>query len=308
MRKFLAVCVLVGVMAAFVDGAPARAASSQGGAFRLPGYGARAWGMAGAVVVRVDDESAVDWNPAGMATCVRTLGVSYVDLVPGASLAQSQLVYVMPLGTARDAGTGVARHVVGAMYTNISADVGDDNTYSENHLRAAYAFTPEPLVTFGIAAQAFRSSSGVPGFEAWGTSMDLAARLSLTERWSVALVGRDAFSRYSYDDGRDFQKQRQYVLGLARKNLWSVAVEGDMVYAYGGWSRALVGAESGYLFGHVSLRAGMAFYNTGESRVAYTFGASASAAGARLFVHYAASIDDQDAFGTTQRVSLGVRL
>ena len=133
---------------------PVRAESSEGGAFRLPGYGARAWGMAGAVVARIDDESAVDWNPAGMAACVRTLGISYVDLVPDASLGQSQAVFVMPFGPARDAETGASRHVAGAMFTNLSADLGGDESYRENHLRAAYAFTPEPVVTVAIAATA----------------------------------------------------------------------------------------------------------------------------------------------------------
>jgi len=44
-----------------------RAESSQGGAFRLPAYGARGWGMAGALVVRVDEcaESAgLEMDPA----------------------------------------------------------------------------------------------------------------------------------------------------------------------------------------------------------------------------------------------------
>ena len=307
MSRLLPTLAITIACAAGFGVAPARAESSQGGAFRLPGYGARAWGMAGAMAARANDESAVDWNPAGMAFCPRTIGLSYVDLVPGASLEQSQLVFVTPLGTVRDTETGVARHVVGGMYTNVSADVGDE-MYSENHLRAAYAFTPEPLLSVGIAAQAFLSTSGVPGFDAWGTSVDLAVRLSLTERWSAGLVGRDAFSRYSYDDGRDYQKERQVVLGLARRDLWGLDVEGDIVYSYGDWTRALVGAESGYLFGRVSLRGGVAFFNAGESRVAYTFGASACAARARLLVHYAANIDDEDAFGVTHRVSLGLRL
>jgi len=294
------------VAAGFV--APAHGESSEGGAFRLPGYGARAWGMAGAIVARIDDESAVDWNPAGMAFCARTIGLSYVDLVPDASLGQAQAVFVTPLGVARDAQTAVARHVVGAMYTNLSADVGEGETYAENHVRAAYAFTPEPLITFAIAGQVFFSSSGVAGFDAWGTGVDLAARLSLTPRWTVAVVGRDAFSRYTYDDGHDEQKERHYVLGLSRRGLRGVDVEADVVYAYGDWTRVLVGAESRYLFDHVQLRGGVAFLNAGESRTAYTFGASARAAGQRLFVHYGANIDDETAFGTTHRVSLGVRL
>lgn len=286
----------------------AAAESSEGGAFRLPGYGARAWGMAGAVVARVDDESAVDWNPAGMASCARTLGLAYVDLVPGTSLGQSQAVFVMPLGEARDLTTGRARHVAGAMLTHLSADIGDGQSYRENHLRAAYAFTPEPLLTVAMAGQAFLSSSGVAGFDAWGTSVDLAARLSLTRKWSVAFVGRDVFSRFSYDDGRDYRKEAHYVFGLGRRGLRGVDLEADVVYAYGDWTRGVLGAETDYFFRHIALRGGVAFLNAGEARTAYTFGASVRAAGERLSVHYGASLDDEDAFGTTHRVSLGVRL
>jgi hypothetical protein len=69
-----------------------------------------------------------------------------------------------------------------------------------------------------------------------------------------------------------------------------------------------VGAETGYLFDHLSLRGGVAFLNAGEARAAYTFGASVRAGRDRLTVHYGASLDDEEAFGTTHRVSLGVRL
>jgi hypothetical protein len=304
-RHPIIAAMLAGLILAGVPAREARAESSEGGAFRLPGYGARAWGMAGAVVARIDDESAVDWNPAGMAACARTIGVSYVDLVPGASLGQSQAVFVMPLGGNR--GAEVHRHVAGAMFSDLSADLGGDDTYRENHLRLAYAFTPEPVVSVAIAAQGFISTSGVAGFDAWGTAIDMAARVAISPRWSLGLVGRDVFSRYSYDDGRDYRKESQYVVGLSRSALFGLAVEADAVWAYSDWSRLQLGAETDWLFERVALRGGVAFLQTGESRTAYTFGASARAIGARLGLHYAASIDDEDAFGTTHRVSLGFR-
>lgn len=283
----------------------ARADSSQGGAFLLPRYGARAWGMAGAVIARIDDESAVDWNPAGMARASRSGGVSYVELVPGAFLNQSQAVFLTPLGRDRDAETGVARHAAGAMYTNLSADVGAGQTYSENYLRLAYAYSPQPLVTFAFAGQVFLSSSDVTNFDGWGTSVDMAARLALTETWSTALVARDVFSRYSWEDGRDEQKERQYVLGIAHHSPRAIDLEGDFVYEHAGWLRALVGAETHYLFDCVALRAGVALVNVGEARVAYSFGMSVRAA-QRFHVHYGAVLDDENALGTTHHFSLGV--
>jgi hypothetical protein len=302
-RIALVVCFVV---AALFPVKHARADSSEGGAFALPRYGARAWGMAGAVIARIDDESAVDWNPAGIARSPRSAGVAYVELVPGAFLTQSQAALVIPFGGEPDLETGVSRHALGAMYTNLSADVGAGETYLENHLRVAYAYSPEPLVTFAASAQAFISTSGVAGFDAMGTGIDMAGRLSLTRDWTLALVGHDVFSRYSYDDGKDYQKERQYVLGLARENLYGLALEANVVYVYGGWSKALIGAETDYIFDVVALRGGVAFLSVGEARTTYSFGVSARAAG-RLFVHYGANLDEEDAFDTTHRFSVAVQ-
>ncbi|HEU4930207.1 MAG TPA: hypothetical protein VFU38_10300, partial [Candidatus Krumholzibacteria bacterium] len=196
---------------AAVAALPARTAaeSSQGGAFKLPAYGARAWGMGGAFIVLADDESAVDWNPAGLAHAGRAAGVSYLQLMEGVSAGQSQLVFVMPLTRARHE-TGAANHAAGAMLTNFTADVaGSEETYSENYIRVAYAFTPEPLISFGLGLSGFMSSSGVDGFDAWGTNVDFAGELSLSRKWAVALVGRDLFSRYTFDDGHDYKKETE---------------------------------------------------------------------------------------------------
>ena len=305
-RTTLAVLACVTVMAS-AGASTAWADSSEGGAFILPGYGARAWGMAGAVVARIDDESAVDWNPAGLARSPRMAGLAYVELVPGAFLNQSQAVFAMPLGHARDLETGVSRHAAGAMFTNLSADVGDGETYTENHLRLAYAYSPEPLVSVALGAQGFLSRSGVSGFDAWGTSVDMAGRLSITADWSLALVARDVYSRYSYDDGHDYKKERQWVLGLARENVLGVDLEADIVYLHDGWLRTLLGAETHYLFNTVALRGGVAILGTGEARSVYSFGVSVRAA-QRLFVHYGANLDEEEAFDKVHRFSLAVKL
>lgn len=300
------VMILVAAAVAAVSPATrAHAESSQGGAFQLPAYGARGWGMAGAFVVRADDESAVDWNPAGLSTASRVAGASYLQLVEGLSVGQSQIVFTTPLSGTRNE-TGGARHAVGVMFTNLSADVAGDETYTENHLRLAYAFTPEPLVSFGMAATGFMSKSGVTGFDAWGTSFDLTGDLSLSRAWSMAVVARDVFSRYTYDDGRDYDKEPQYIVGLAWAGASRVALEGDIVRSYGGWSRASLGAETEYFFSHVALRGGIAWLRAGESRTVPSFGVSARAR--RLTLHYGATLDEDDAFGRTHRVSLAVRI
>jgi hypothetical protein len=274
--------------------------------FMVPPYGARAWGMAGAVIARIDDESAVDWNPAGIARCPRTAGVAYVELVPDAFVTQAQAVYVQPIAGTRDPETGVVSHVAGAMLTTMSFDVGEGQTYTENHLRVAYAYSPQPLVSFGFAGELFVSKSGVTGFDAWGTAVDLAARLSITHAWSLAVVGRDIFSRYSFDDGRDSSKEEQYIVGLAHSSS-GLSFEIDTAYLHEGWLRTMVGAETSYLFNVVALRGGVTLRSVGEARTTYSFGTSVRMAN-RLFLHYGVNLDEEDAFGTIHRFSLAVRI
>lgn len=281
------------------------AESSTGGAFILPGYGARAAGMAGAVSAVIDDEGALDWNPARIGLAPRMAGASFVQLVPGASLDQAQIAFVMPLAGAEH---GVARHAAGAMLTNLSADVAGGESYSENHLRVAYALTPQPLLSLAISGQFFFAQTGVAGFDAWGSSVDLAGRLSLSRHWEFALVGRDLFSRYTFDDGRDAHKESSVVVGLATRSLPMLTLSADAVRQYATWSRAMVGAESDYLLSHLALRAGAAFHRAGESRTALSFGASLRAFDARVVVHYAATVDDEQAFGTAHRFTLAVRI
>ena len=282
-----------------------RADSSNGGAFLLPGYGARAAGMAGAVSALVDDESAVEWNPARMGLALRTAGAAYVQLLPGASLDQAQIAFVTPLGAVEH---GVARHAAGAMLTNLSADIAGVESYSENHLRVAYAFTPQPVVSVAIAAQVFMASSGVSAFDARGSSVDFAGRLSLSEHWDLAMVGKDLFSRYTFDDGSDAHKEASVVIGLATRRVRMLTLSADAVRQYSSWTRGLVGLETDYIFTHLALRAGVAFHAAGESRTVPSFGASLRALDSRLVVHYAATMDDEQAFGTSHRFALAVRL
>ncbi len=274
--------------------------------FNLPRYGARAWGMAGAVIARIDDESAMDWNPAGISESARGAGVSAVELVPEAFLTQAQAAFVMPLGHTRNAETGVSRHAVGAIYTNLSADVGAGQTYSENHVRLAYAYSPQPVITFAFSGRVAFARTGVDNFDAWGSSVDMAVKLRLSRAWSIAAVGRDVFSRYSFTDGHDDRIDNEYALGIAHHVPGAVDLEADVAYIHDGFLHTMVGAETPYIFGRVALRSGITLLSSGEGRERYGFGVSVRALD-QANLHYAANIDDENAFGTTHRFSLGVR-
>jgi hypothetical protein len=287
----------------------ALAGFSLGGAFKSPGYGARAWGMGGAAVATVDDEGSVYWNPGMMALApTNTVGAAYINLVPGTIARQSQLAYVHVLKR-HDTGEGaiaVGCHALGVMYTNLRLGIQTGEKYDENTIRVAYSYSPDPLVSFAIAWDLFASSSGVDGFDSRGTSVDGALRLLLTTNLTVGAVARNAFSRYSYDDGVDYRREREYVLAVSSRSIPYFTVEGDMVYAHGGAARWIVGAETEYMFGVLALRAGLAAVRSGESRTVPYYGLSVGAR--RLAIHYNANMDTENAFADTHRFTVSVSL
>jgi hypothetical protein len=307
MRRLAIISLTLLVCAA----ASADADYSKGGAFRHPGYGARAWGMGGAAVATVDDESAVSWNPAMLSLLgSNQAGASYVNLVSGVTARQSQVVYahVLERGAPDDEGQTSARHVVGVMYTNLHLEIAGGESYNENLMRVAYALSPDYFVSFAIAGDFLLSGSDVQGFDAVGSSVDFAARLMLTENVTVGAVARHAFSRYSYDDGLDYSLDRAFVLGASYSSIPYATLEADIVYDHGDVARTIGGLETDYLFDVIALRGGIASVDSGESRTVPHFGFGLRAPGGRFIVHYNANLDDEKAFEDTHRFSLSVSI
>jgi hypothetical protein len=301
------ISVIAGLVAAVAP--VSRAGYSEGGAFKSPGYGARAWGMGGAAIATVSDESAVFWNPAMLGLLQsNTVGASYIDIVPGASARQSQLAYVHVIRRSGQSveGLSVARHAAGVLFTNLRLGIRGADDYDENTIRLTYTYTPDYFISFAVALDLFASGGGVEGFDARGTSVDGALRMFMTENFSLGIVARNAFSRISYDDGTDFRKEREYAVGLSSRSIAHVTVEGDLVLAHSKASRWIFGVESDYLFDVLALRAGYALIRTGESRGVPYFGFGARYG--RISVHYNANLDEEHAFSDTHRFTLSVSL
>jgi hypothetical protein len=96
------------------------------------------------------------------------------------------------------------------------------------------------------------------------------------------------------------------VLALSSRSVRFLTVEGDLVWAHGGASRWIIGAESDYMFDVLALRAGIAAIETGESRTVPYFGFSAHFR--RFALHYNANMDADNAFAETHRFTLSVAL
>jgi hypothetical protein len=282
---------------------------SRGGAFIVPGYGARAWGMGGALVATGGDEAAVYWNPAFLA-CLQheCLGLSYVNLVPGTDAHQSLLAYarVIKASPAGDVDREIARHAAGLMYGNLSLKLADGQAYSENIVRLAYAYTPDYFISFGFAASVMISRSDIQEFDAKGSAVDFGLRLQLLDNLAFGFVARDAASRISYSDGHDETLHRRFTTALAYSLLERFRMESATVFAHGSVSRTTLGAEYNFFDSVVSLRGALSLLTAGEDRLIPHFGLGFKIR--RLFIYYNADFDSQEAFEDTHRFSLSFQL
>jgi len=136
--------------------------------------------------------------------------------------------------------------------------------------------------------------------------VDAAVRLALLEELTLGFVARNAFSRYSYDDGLDFSREREFAFGVSAAYIPHATIEGDIVFAHGSLSRAIFGGETEYLFDLLALRAGFAVLRSGKMRHVPYFGAGFRLS--RLTLHYNANLDDEIAFDSTHRFSLSLSL
>lgn len=308
-KKILILTAAIFMLAGIFGSENALAGYSHGGAFKSSSYGARAWGMGGAGAAGVTDEGAVYWNPAMLSLIPSNLaGASYINLVAGTTARQSQIAYAHVLieSDQDDLRGTVARHAVGAMFTNLRLGISGGTNYDENTLRVAYAYAPDFFISFGFAGEVFMSSGDIPGFETTGSSVDAAMRFWLLEDLTLGLVLRNAFSRYSYDDGQDFKREREFVMGASTTTIGHATIEADLIFAHGDLTRAILGGETDYFYNRLALRAGIAAINTGEPRtVLYAgFGVKLD----RLTLHYNANLDDKHAFENTHRFSLSIAI
>ncbi len=296
-------CALVGLTA----GSVLAGGFAAGGSFSAPGYGARAWGMGGAAIAFGSDESSSFWNPALLALLDRDrVGVSYIDLVPGTDAQQSYLAYgrIIKEGPAEAPGLEFAQHAAGIIYGNLSLELSDGQTHTENTVRLAYAYAPQHFVSVGVAFSVLFSSSDVANFGSSGTSLDAGMRMAFLDDVTVAAVIRNAFSQISFDDNLSFQLPRFFTLGVAYDATDALTVEGDVVTGFGGMSRLVAGGEYMLFSDVLALRAGLAAITAGETRSVLHFGLGARLG--RLRLDYNANLDDEDAFGDTHRFALGI--
>jgi hypothetical protein len=265
--------------------------------------------MGGAAIAFGSDESATYWNPALLSFIgSRRIGLSYIDLVPGAGARHSFLAFASPLkqGPVDAPGLGFSEHAMGALYGNLMLELSDGRKYTENSLLLGYSYSPEYFVSLGVGVNLLHASSDVDGFGAKGTAFTAGLKVSLKERLTVGIVARNAFSRILYDSGEDYSLERSFALGAAYRATERVVIEGDLVGAFGGLARAALGCEGSFFSNVLALRAGISALTAGENRALPHMGIGVQVR--RVQLDYNANFDSGEAFGSTHRFSLAVGL
>jgi hypothetical protein len=306
-RLHIVLIAAAGILAAACS--PALAGYSRGGGFTAPGYGARAWGMGGAAVAWGADEGATCWNPALLSLVDKgRIGFSYVNLVPGTEARHSYVAYARSIkeGALDAPGLEFSEHAIGVLYGNLALELSDGRKYTENALTLAYAYAPEYFVSIGASMGLLLSSSDIGQFDAKGTTFAVGIRVVMLERVTLALVGRNLFSRVMFDTGEDYNLDRSFTLGAAFEFLDDAVLEGDIVSAFGGVSRVVLGCEGRFFSDVLAIRGGVASVTAGEGRTLPHAGLGFRLG--RVQLDYNADFDTDEAFDDTHRFSLAVKL
>jgi len=280
---------------------------SVGGSFAAPGYGVRPWGMAGAAVASGADEASVYWNPAMLGLIdEHRVGLAYSNLIPGVDARQSYVGYAQALkqGPVNEPGLEFAEHAIGAIYGNLTIELADGQSYSENTIRISYAYSPAYFLSFGVGLAGLQTTSDVQGFGATGTALDAGVRLGLSRAFTMAAVIRNALSQLGFEDGRTETLPRSYTLGLAYSGVSNLVVETDVEAKFGGLSKFVLGAEYKVYNDVLAVRTGLATITVGENRSIVYLGAGIGVR--RFHFDYAVDFDSDEAFENTQRLSLGI--
>jgi hypothetical protein len=161
-------------------------------------------------------------------------------------------------------------------------------------------------LSFGAAFNLLTISSDYDQFDGTGTSIDAGLRIGLLKDITFAFMARNAASLLNYSDDIEENLSRSYTIGLALQNISHLLVEGDIVFAHGGVSRYIVGAE-GILFADIlAVRVGLSSLQFGESRTIPHLGFGIKFR--RFQLNYNANFDSERALEDTHRVSLSVFL
>lgn len=283
---------------------------STGGTFLQLGHGARAHGLGGAGAALYRDDSAVYWNAANLAWLSPRVGATFMHaaILPGITdgYETGSVAYAFgeQLGTSEQS-VRPRKFGLGLFVSHMGFDFESGNTWGETMflVGAGYAFTN--FASLGMGIKGLRVGNDFESADASGAGLDLALSILVTDRLSAAFVATDVWTRVRWETSRWETLEAGLTMGFEYRLTARLTLLADVVVRESSTQRLSLGAEWQVYRQLLFLRAGLTTRTPGEVRNYPSFGAGVHAK--HLVVDYGVSLDQEDAFETGHRFSLGVR-
>ncbi len=289
---------------------PVRAADfSTGGAFLSLGHGARLHGLGNAGVALLRDDAAVFWNPANLAWMQQANGVTlmHADILDGIDDGYDSVSF----GRRAGARLGFPQQPLrptrwgyGFFIAHMGFDFASGNRWSETTFLFGAAYSLNNYTSIGIGLKGLSGNNDFQSADASGAGLDLALSLLVMERVTLAVVGRDVWTRLRWDTSRWETLAPSVTFGLEVRPAKRWSGEVDLVLREGTLQKAAAGVEWQAYRDLFWVRGGITHVAPGEARLYPSAGAGLRFS--RCVLDYGVGFDEDDALGIGQRLSLRV--
>ena len=280
---------------------------STGGVFLQLGHGARAHGLGGAGAALLRDDTAIYWNPANLAFQEEAFGLTLMraSVVPEIDDGYTTLSFGRrvgdPLG---DPGQAVqpSRWAYGLFVSSFAFSFDSGTDWSENMLQFGGAYALSNYASVGVAFKTLRVLNDFDSADATGAGLDLGLTVLVFERLGVAVVGRDAWTRVSWDTGLWETLEPNLTVGTEYRPHPGWAGMVDFTFRESRVQQTTAALEWRGFDDLLALRGAYTSIDAGESRSYPSAGIGVHLRS--LSVDWGASFDEAESLDVGQRVSV----
>jgi len=282
---------------------------SEGGSFLPLGHGARAHALGNAAVGLMRDDGAIYWNPANLAwqQQATSLTLMHADLLEGVGDGYNTLSFGRVAGSRlglTQQAMRPSRWGYGLFLSRMGVEFPSGKNWVENTFTFGAAVALNNFTSVGIGLKGLVASNDFESANGRGAGFDLALTVLVLEKLTVAAVGRDVWTRVSWDTSTWETLKPTVTFGLELRPARAWTSEVDFLLRQGTLQAIAFGVEWQAYRELLWLRGGAYALRPGDSRVAPSAGVGVHYS--RLVLDYGFRVDDEDAQGIGHRVALRI--
>jgi hypothetical protein len=249
-------------------------------------------------------------NPAMLPLQVQLeIGAGHAGLAENLSASITSAAVAFPIGRPLEfPGQDLRVHRCGAGLSvdHRSYELAQGSAWSSQTVAVGIGCALSTYGSVGILSKFLFTSSDLEDVGARAYGLDLGGRLEVGSRIRLATVIRNIVGSVHWEDGQD--ERSPLLIGLGARLVYPRSVQTDfnLTYSDNNGTRFGLGIEVPIARTGLCVRGGYVYYPGDYSRSVPTLGFGIQIRRYRL--DYAARIDDENAFGTTHHVGLGLDL